>query len=80
MTADAEVIDPAVAYGTPKAAARQARLGYLPVSLFGSVMGSVGLSAALHQASRLFGAPAWISLLIGVAPYWCSSPPMQAMR
>ncbi|NGZ88523.1 SLAC1 anion channel family protein [Duganella aceris] len=42
------------------------RLAYLPVGMFGSVMGLCGLSVAWHGAHRYFGAPAWIAQLVGV--------------
>ncbi len=40
-------------------------LHYLPVSLFGSVMGLTGLSAAWHLADRRFALPPWIAHAIG---------------
>ena len=40
-------------------------LDYLPVGLFGSVMGLSGLSVAWRLANSHFGAPAWISSSIG---------------
>ncbi|MDE2413558.1 MAG: SLAC1 anion channel family protein [Comamonadaceae bacterium] len=54
------------AYGSPQEPARQGRLGYLPVSLFGSVMGLVGLSGAWNLAVHLWGAPGWVSTAIGL--------------
>ena len=41
-------------------------LEYLPVGLFGSVMGLTGLSVAWRLAHGLFGTPEWIALLVGV--------------
>ncbi len=41
------------------------RFEYLPVGLFGSVMGLTGLSVAWHLAAEHYGAPAWISGGIG---------------
>lgn len=61
-----ESADAIAAYGTPKAAARQGRLGYLPIALFGSVLGLVGLSSAWHHASQVFAVPDWISQAIGL--------------
>ena len=46
-------------------AAPERPLQYLPVALFGSVMGLCGLSAAWHLAQLLFDLPAWISTFIG---------------
>lgn len=43
------------------------RLSYLPVALFGSVMGLAGLSAAWRMAHGQYGAPLWISQAIGVS-------------
>jgi tellurite resistance protein len=40
-------------------------LQYLPISLFGSVMGLTGLSAAWHLAQQRFDFPSWISGVIG---------------
>ncbi|MFT0866483.1 SLAC1 anion channel family protein [Pseudomonas sp. CAM1A] len=59
-------IETAADFGTPKAAAHEGRLAYLPVALFGSVMGLAGLSAAWQLASRLYGLPLWVAQLIGV--------------
>ncbi len=42
------------------------RFDYLPVSLFGSVMGLSGLCAAWRLSHLHFGTPAWIGDLIGV--------------
>ncbi len=44
----------------------QKRLSYLPVALFGAVMGLTGLSVAWRLAHTQFGAPLWISHGIGV--------------
>ena len=41
-------------------------LDYLPVGLFGSVMGLTGLSVAWRLAHTLFGTPLWISTVIGM--------------
>jgi tellurite resistance protein len=43
------------------------RLSYLPVGMFGGVMGLTGLSVAWRLAHRHFGAPLWISQVIGAA-------------
>ena len=43
------------------------QLDYLPVGLFGSVMGLTGLSVAWRLAEALFGAPPWIPASIGAA-------------
>jgi tellurite resistance protein len=42
------------------------RLDYLPIGLFGSVMGLTGLSVAWRLAEGRYGAPAWPALVIGV--------------
>ncbi len=52
---------------SPAGAARRRRLEYLPVSLFGSVMGLTGLSVAWRYASLGYGAPQWLADTIGVA-------------
>ena len=49
---------------TATAPARQ-RLDYLPVSLFGSVMGLTGLSVAWRLAQARYGAPGWAADGIG---------------
>jgi tellurite resistance protein len=41
-------------------------LDYLPVGLFGMVLGLTGLSVAWRQAAAQFGAPMWIAAAIGV--------------
>ncbi|GGP21190.1 SLAC1 anion channel family protein [Silvimonas iriomotensis] len=43
-----------------------ARLAYLPVALFGSVMGLTGLTVAWRGAHALFGAPLWLSSVPGL--------------
>ena len=48
----------------PKIVARQ-HLEYLPISLFGSVMGLAGLSVAWHLAQARYGTPDWITEAIG---------------
>ena len=40
-------------------------LDYLPVGLFGSVMGLTGLSVAWRLAQTHFGTPAWVASLVG---------------
>jgi tellurite resistance protein len=42
------------------------RLAYLPVSLYGSVMGLSGLALAWRLAASQFGLPAWIGEAIGL--------------
>jgi tellurite resistance protein len=42
------------------------QLDYLPVGLFGSVMGLTGLSVAWRLAHARYGAPEWIAVSIGV--------------
>ncbi|HWU98144.1 MAG TPA: SLAC1 anion channel family protein [Oxalicibacterium sp.] len=42
------------------------RLGYLPVALFGSVMGLTGLSVAWRFAHAQYGTPLWIAHAIGI--------------
>jgi tellurite resistance protein len=49
----------------PPATAAKPRLEYLPVGLFGSVMGLTGLSVAWRLAEGRYGAPGWPSLVIG---------------
>ncbi len=44
----------------------QTRLEYLPVGLFGSVMGLTGLSVAWRLAAVHFGTPAWLGPAIGI--------------
>lgn len=46
-------------------AAATTTLAYLPVGLFGSVMGLTGLALAWRLAHAAFGAPAWIATAIG---------------
>jgi tellurite resistance protein len=41
-------------------------LAYLPVGMFGAVMGLAGLSLAWRLAHQSFGAPAWIGTTIGI--------------
>ncbi|USX13094.1 SLAC1 anion channel family protein [Oxalobacteraceae bacterium OTU3CAMAD1] len=41
-------------------AAPSSNLHYLPVGLFGAVMGSIGLAVAWRLAADIFGVPAWI--------------------
>ncbi len=53
----------------PQAAApipRASRFAFLPVSLFGSVMGLSGLALAWRFAAAQFGAPAWAGELFGL--------------
>jgi tellurite resistance protein len=50
---------------TVAAIATPRRLEYLPIGLFGSTMGLIGLSVAWSLAHSLFGLPQWISQLIG---------------
>ncbi|MCP3717175.1 hypothetical protein [Paraburkholderia sp. CNPSo 3281] len=59
-------LDTPASYGSPKATAQAGQLGYLPVALFGSVMGLAGLSSAWRLAHRMYGMPLWIAQLIGV--------------
>nr|WP_245412188.1 SLAC1 anion channel family protein [Methylocella silvestris] len=51
---------------TVVASAGWRRLDYLPISLFGSVMGLTGLSVAWRLASARYGAPDWAAGSIGV--------------
>jgi tellurite resistance protein len=60
-----EGIDTPASYGSPVATARVGRLGYLPVALFGSVMGLCGLASAWRLAHRVYGLPLWIAQAIG---------------
>jgi tellurite resistance protein len=50
---------------TPATAPATRTLEYLPVALFGSVMGITGLSVAWRLASIRFGVPGWISDSLG---------------
>jgi tellurite resistance protein len=43
------------------------QLEYLPVGLFGSVMGLTGLSVGWRLAHTLYGLPQWVSVWIGAA-------------
>ncbi|SMQ30371.1 tellurite resistance protein [Pseudomonas helmanticensis] len=58
LTPPAETIQ---AYGTPLTATREGTLSYLPVALFGAVMGLTGLSSAWKFADSLYGLPSWIA-------------------
>ena len=49
------------AYGTPTTATREGTLSYLPVALFGAVMGLTGLSSAWKFADGLYGLPSWMA-------------------
>ncbi|QWP78999.1 C4-dicarboxylate ABC transporter [Lysobacter sp. K5869] len=55
----------AVAAQTGDAAGRGGVLSYLPVSLFGSVMGLTGLAVGWRMAHAQYGAPAWIGDAVG---------------
>ncbi|HWT72927.1 MAG TPA: SLAC1 anion channel family protein [Oxalicibacterium sp.] len=43
------------------------KLGYLPVALFGAVMGLTGLAVAWRIAHAHFGTPLWIAQVLGAA-------------
>ncbi|MCP3710015.1 hypothetical protein M3I54_24045 [Paraburkholderia sp. CNPSo 3274] len=58
-------LDTQASYGSPQATAQAGQLGYLPVALFGSVMGLAGRSSAWRLAHRMYGMPLWIAQLIG---------------
>ena len=51
-------------------------LAYVPVALFGAVMGLTGLSAAWRMASMRYGVTAWIANIIGINPLRWDTPPM----
>ncbi len=51
----------------PATAPASTTLAWLPVGMFGAVMGLSGLSIAWGLAHQLFGAPAWIGRGIGIA-------------
>jgi tellurite resistance protein len=53
------------ATATPAAAPAAGTLTYLPVALFGAVMGLTGLALAWHLAAATWGVPAWIGHGIG---------------
>jgi len=55
----------AVAARIEDAAGRGGVLSYLPVSLFGSVMGLTGLAVGWRMAHAQYGAPAWIAQALG---------------
>ncbi len=55
-----------MANNPPLSATMAGAFEHLPVGLFGSVMGLTGLSVAWRLATSGYGAPAWISDLIGV--------------
>jgi tellurite resistance protein len=55
----------AVATPKPDAVAAPRRLDYLPIALFGSTMGLIGLSVAWTLAHNFFGTPLWVSGVIG---------------
>jgi tellurite resistance protein len=57
--------DSVQAFGTPSEAMKEGTLSYLPVALFGSVMGLTGLSSAWKLAHELYGLPSWLSSVIG---------------
>jgi tellurite resistance protein len=67
----ARPVDAAAVAGTdtaaksPSAPAPATTLAYLPVGMFGSVMGLSGLALAWRAAHQVFGAPAWPSALLG---------------
>ena len=48
------------------AAPTRQRFDYLPVGLFGSVMGLTGLSVAWRLAHARYGAPEWMANAIGI--------------
>ena len=50
-----------------EAAAPSTTLHYLPVGLFGAVMGGIGLAFAWRLAAKIFGVPAWIGEGLAVA-------------
>lgn len=52
-------------YGPQTISAPVGKLSYLPVALFGSVMGLTGLSSAWNIAHELYGLPLWVSQFIG---------------
>lgn len=55
----------ASSFGTPSPEIHEGKLGYLPVALFGSVMGLTGLSSAWDLAHQLYDVPTWVAKLIG---------------
>jgi tellurite resistance protein len=63
---EGEVIMAMTAAGAPGRLPTQGALSYLPVNLFGSVMGISGLSLAWELAQRAFGAPAFVAEAIGL--------------
>ena len=58
-----EILAPAALATAPA----RPRFDYLPVGLFGSVMGLTGLSVAWRLAHARYGAPEWIANGIGIA-------------
>ena len=57
-----DIVAPAALAATPA----RPRFDYLPVSLFGSVMGLTGLSVAWRLAHARYGAPEWVANGIGI--------------
>ncbi|WP_295999920.1 SLAC1 anion channel family protein [Rugamonas sp.] len=53
------------AAAVPAVAANTGSLSYLPVALFGSVMGLCGLAVGWQLAHQLYGAPQWAGQLAG---------------
>jgi tellurite resistance protein len=51
----------------PQLSPGRPQLDYLPVGLFGSVMGLTGLSVAWQLAQARYGAPGWLALAFGIA-------------
>lgn len=69
VKADAASLAPQAPVAAPSPStpvAAKGRLHYLPVSLFGAVMGLTGLSVAWRLATQRFAAPAWIADAIAV--------------
>jgi tellurite resistance protein len=63
----AAAANPSATSSTVSTAAEDgSRLSYLPVALFGSIMGLTGLAVSWRHAHAGFGAPAWIGSAIGV--------------
>lgn len=54
------------ALGAPITTMRRSQLDYLPIALFGSVMGMAGLAAAWQLAGQLYGFPRWPAQVIGL--------------
>lgn len=65
VTSDTSAAAAPASVQSPAAAGDGSMLGYLPVALFGSIMGLTGLALAWRLAHAIFATPAWIAQAIG---------------